>query len=137
MAQLCALLSDCSVNLHAPLRTPGNGFVSSEPQILCWEWWSKGTSIPLLLGKSCGSQLRLANVSVAAVRSICTCRYVLNFIRPQECPQMSCLNSLDSLPPWIINPLTYSKLAIILPKKKDRKSSKTSISFQENIMTFS
>lgn len=136
MAQLCALLSDCSVTLHAPLRTPGNGFVSSEPQILCWEWWSKGTSIPLLLGKSCGSELRLANVSVAAVRSICTCRYVLNFILPQECPQMSCLNSLDSPPPWIINPLTYSKSAISL-QKKGRKSSKTSISFQENIMTFS
>lgn len=102
MAQLCALISDCSVTLHPPLRTLRNGFGNSQPQILCWEWWSKGASIPLLLGKSswlsCGSQLRLAVVSVAAVRFICTCRYILNFILPQECPQMGCSNSLGFTP---------------------------------------
>lgn len=98
MAHLRVLISDYSVTLHPPLRTSGNGFEISQPPILCCKWWSKGASIPLLLGKSswlsCGSELRLAIVSVAAVRIICTCRYILNFILPQECPQMGCFNSL-------------------------------------------
>ena len=69
------------------------------------ELWHKQTAahLPLLLGKSyllsCGRELRMAIVAVAAVKSTCPCKlesYVLSFTLPQErsCPQIGCFNSL-------------------------------------------